>query len=141
MSIQRINYIKQLEYKSYAYKRSLETFPEHLTDRAYKLAVNRYENLLNEKISSPVLTELVLKDVLTKHPVEDKAVFKTNKQTLEKDSRIQFLLAKVTKQETLHNKTQKTRDVLLANNRINAYGINPKLTGLKKIMLRLKLMF
>ena len=69
MQIQRIDYIKDLQYKLYACKRSLETYPEHLVGTEYNLAVNRYGDVLKEKLKNPLCTELAMKNVLDEHPI------------------------------------------------------------------------
>ena len=140
MQVQRIDYIKDLQYKLYACKRSLETYPEHLVGTEYNLAVNRYGDVLKEKLKNPLCTELAMKNVLDEHPIIYKKAYKKNLAKIEDNEYIKGLLSKIAAQEKQQEWSLSLRRALIAEDRIELYAVKPKLKGFKKLLLRLKLM-
>ena len=140
MQIQRIDYIKDLQYKLYACKSSLETYPKNLVGIEYDLAVSRYEDVLKEKIKNPICTELAMKNLLDEHPFQYKIAYKKNMARIEENESIKKLLAKIAAQEKQQENSLPLRRLLMAENRIDLFTVKPKLKGFKKFLLRLKSM-
>ena len=140
MRIEKINYIKDLQYKSYACKRSLETYPKPLVGAEYDLAVSRYGEFLKEKIKNPLCTELAMRSVLDEHPIVYKKAYKVNQAKLEENEYIKSLLAKIAAREKQQEWSLPLRRALIAEDRIELFMVKPKLKGFKKFLLRLKLM-
>ena len=140
MNCNKINYIADLRYKSYACKRILENHPQNLVGRNYDIAVQRYKDILKETIKNPITTKLVMKEVLEEHPVENIHYYEQNKKNIEKNAEIKEMLSELVAREALY-KNYNLREQLLEEKRIDLYKVNPKLTGLKKLALRFKLMF
>ena len=141
MFVNKINRIENIQYKSYALKRSLEIYPENFVGHNYDLAINRYSEFLKEKIKNPILTKLSMNKVLKEHPPENRDYFERNLAVAKKDENIKKLLAIITKQEESQKYSLDLREKLIEENRIDLVKTTPKLSGLKKLMLRLKIMF
>lgn len=111
------------------------------TERDYnpKSAEISYKNFLIEKIKNPVAADAVLMDCLNKQPIKHIYYFYTFKEQLEKLPNIAKLINKIQKIEESHSKTGYLREVLMANNRIKPDYVTQKLSGLRKILLKSKI--
>ena len=140
MTISKIKYIENLLFKSYAYKRSLQPYPNNFNGINYDIAVERYSSLLEEKIKNPIAVKLAMLETEVKNPANDLKYINENLKTLEDNKKIQELLNKVRAVEAQYPKTLALRERLIEEKRIKLMGVTPKLTGLKKNLLKLKLM-
>ena len=141
MVINKVDYVENLLFKTYACKRSLEAYPENFVGTNYDVAVERYCSLLKEKIENPIVTKLVATEMAENTPIEKVKNFSINTKKLENNPKIQNLLKKVTALEAQYPKTLAVRERLIEEKRIKLFGVVPKLNGFKKFMLKLKLMF
>ncbi len=140
MRVYKVQEFDKIYYKTYAYRRSLDTFPNVFKDDVYQLSINKYADYLKERINNPIVTELVSKKVEYEHPIKDPAYFLKNKKKAEQNTVIKNLLAKLAVEEINYSKTQSIRETLLSEGRINLYSITPKLRGIKKFLLKLKVL-
>lgn len=141
MKINKLDYISTLQDKSYACKRSLEVYPNNLQGQYYQVAVKRYHEILKEEMKNPIATRLAMKKVLEEHPAENLNYFNTNLETISKDTLIKPLLNKLKEKNSEHLQTYKLREELISQNHLDLLVVTPKLTKIKKILLKLKLLF
>ena len=141
MEINKVDYLENLLFKTYASKRSLEVYPENFVGTNYNIAVESYCSLLKEKIKDPIGTKLVEVEMAEKTSSETLRNYNFNIKKLEKNSKVQELLKKVATIEAQYPKTLAIRERLIEEERIKYFGVEPKLSGFKKFMLKLKLMF
>lgn len=98
-----------------------------------------YKNYLQEMIDNPVAAKAALIENLNKNPLKHVYYFYTFKEQLEKIPSIRNLIKKIENIEAKQSRTTLIRETLIANNRVKLDYVTPKLSGLKKILLKSKL--
>ena len=130
---------------TYAYLDKIaNNFKNHIDTNGEKLnkaeALYSYSELLKEKTKNPVGMTIAIRDMLENNPIENVYEFGENLNYLERNPQIDLLVKKLEKSEESFAKIQNTKEDLIFFKRINHGFVTPKLTGIRKLILRFKLM-
>lgn len=139
--VNRVEYIDNLSKIAYWCKSTLDKDSKYFVDHHKSFAAECYENYLKEKIKNPVAASIAMRDVVQRKPIENLGFFSQNVAELERMPHIDKLVKEIAVNEAKNKKTAFLRHELIARNRINAYSVTPRLTGLEKLMFKIKLMF
>ena len=136
MRISNVNRFEELKAVVRSYKQKLDS-----SDKKYcpEEAEYAYKNFLKEKVKNPVASEVAFYELLNKKPIKHVFSFYKRLEELEKNPSIKKLLDKVAKKQEGQDKTQFIRQMLIVENRIKLDKVTPKLTGIKKSLLKAKL--
>ena len=91
-------------------------------------------------MKNPIVTSLITKSVLEEHPIENIKNYAENLKTVEQHPKTQELLAKLAAININNSETQYIREDLISMGRLDLYSVTPKLSGLKKLMLKLRIL-
>ena len=119
------------------YRNSLDKFPEEYSKDA---ALKNYETFLRTRIKCPTVADTALAMAQKERYINLPFLFEKHKGELEKMPPIDSLFK--TAEGNLdkdYSKTRYLREKLISLGRINLNGIEPKLNGFKKKMLKFKL--
>ena len=137
--INKVQYIQDLSEKAYLCKRTLDKNPNEFFGVTENNAAKYYQDFLKEKVKNPTMATLVFKREVELHPIENYEEFALNHAKLEKKPEIQALLKQIVAKEAMYPKTSHIRQELITQDRISMYYVKPRLTGLKKLALKLKM--
>lgn len=107
-------------------------------------AKDDYINFLNNRLENPTIADTAMRKVVKQQPYKNpEHTIINNLGDLESVPEIDKLVRKDAKNyhKTLYPKTGTLRQTLIENDRIALDTVTPKLTGLKKLLLRLKVLF
>ena len=108
-----------------------------------ELAAEGYTKFLEYKLQHPTTADLAMKDTIKKNPIKNSHFYNKNRKALEKVPEVDYLLSQVNgKINQLYPKSYPIRKTLIEQNRLSLdCEISPKLSGLKKVMLKLRTLF
>lgn len=123
-----------------SYKKQLDSNPAWYDE---ELAQIRTEDFLKDRIKNPTIADAALHRYVKKHPYTSSSYQVINNMAdLEKTPGVDTLIKQNCENyKKLYPKTGRIRETLIDNSRIDLYKVNPKLTGIKKLLLKLKTMF
>ena len=105
-------------------------------------AKQHYKRFLEQKAKSPTAGKVVEQYISENSLITyNKTTYTMRKDALACYSEIEDLLNTIKQKETLQAKTLTLRNKLIELNRISIDKVNPKLKGLKKLLLKLRVMF
>ncbi len=139
MKADKVSYIEGLYNKSYGVKTLLDRDTDWFEAFNKKGATKQYEMYLQEKVKNPVAAAIAMRDTVQKHPINNWEDFTKNRVALERQPQIDKLVKQIEQIEAQYPKTGYIRQELIAQGRVNLNYITPRLTGLKKLALKLKM--
>lgn len=119
-----------------SYKQKVDTSEKNYRQEEAEYA---YKKFLKEKLENPVASEVAFYELLNKNPIKHIFSFYKRIEELEEKPSIKKLLNKISQKEESQSKTQFIRQMLIIENRIKLDKVTPKLTGIKKTLLKAKL--
>lgn len=141
MNVNKVDYNSRLSSLAYYCKSSLDKNPSCFIGVQEKNATAYYKDFLIEKLKNPISATLAMRDVVAEHPIECIEDFSQNQRKLDAKPEIRDLINKINAKEDLYPKTCYARQEIIAQDRISLNYVKQKLTGLKKLAFKLKLMF
>lgn len=125
---------------AYWYKHSLDKQPKHFDS---ELAAIDGINFLEQKLEHPTYADLAMRDVIKKNPIKYPQFIDRNINILEKTPEVDCMFNNVEEKICkIYPKSYPIRKALIKNDRVTlSWDIMPKLSGFKKLMLKLKMLF
>ena len=125
---------------AYWYKHSLDKQPRHFDS---EIAAMDGLNFMEQKLKNPTYADLAMRDVIKTKPIKYPQFIDRNLKILERNPEFDSLAGKVEKKICqIYPKSYPIRKALIKNDRVTLnWDVMPKLSGFKKFMLKLKMLF
>ncbi len=140
MKTNKLNYIENLYNKAYYCRASLDKETSFFHGVQEETAAENYKSFLQEKLKNPVAATIAMRDEVRVRPISNIDDFTANRVKLEQKPEIKKLIAQLAAQEINYPGTSYIRQELIAKERVNLHTVTPKLTGIKKLAFKLKLL-
>lgn len=138
MNIDRTQYISNIRENATNLLAAIDQrHPDFIKNK--NKAAKEYKQYLTTLLENPMMTAIVMNDVIKQNPIKYN-VSALHLIELEKQPEMDTLVKGREKLYLIYEKTGRVRNAILDHGRINPETVTPKLTGLKKILFKLKAM-